>query len=263
MSTPSQPTPSAALPQEPAQPGLSEPARIIDTFIAPSKTFQDIKRKPSWFAPWVVNAVFLLIFAVVGVQKLDLVQLVRQGIEHSAMAQRRLEQATPEQRERGLQMQATISKVSFFLSPVFVLIAGLVIAGVLLAVFNFGFGAEIPFNRALAVTFYSMLPGVISTLLVIISVLLSSDPNSIDFASGNPIATSPAFFMDWNGNKFLYALVSSVDVIRIWEILLLGLGFAIVSTTGRRKLAPSTAIVTILVIYCVLAIGRAALAAVF
>ncbi len=256
------PTPAASLP-EPGQQPLSEPARIVNTFIAPRKTFEDVRRKPSWFAPWLVTSVFSLIVAVVAVQKLDMVQLVRQGIEHSPMAQRRLEQATPEQRERGIALQATLTKVSFYVFPVLLLIGGLIVGGFLMGVFNFGFGTEISFRQALAVTFYGLLPGIISSVLLIISLLVSSDPNSIDFASGNPVATSPAFFMDWSGNKFLYSIASAVDVIRIWQIVLLGLGFAIVSSSSRRKLAPSTAIATIFMIYAVLTIGRAAVAAAF
>lgn len=263
MSTPPSPMSSPVSPQEAVQPGLSEPARLINTFVAPRKTFEDVRRKPAWFAPWLISAVVSLIFAAVAVQKLDLAQLVRQGIEHSSMAQRRMEQLTPEQRERGIALQTTITKVTFFLSPVFLLVLGIVVGAILMGVFNFGFGADVSFRHALAITFYSLLPGVISAVLLIIAILVSSDPNSIDFASGNPIATSPAFFMDWNGNKFLYSLASRLDVIQIWEIVLLGLGFAVVSSSGRRKLAPSTAIATIFAIYFAIALVRAGIASAF
>jgi Yip1-like protein len=263
MSTPPPPAPSSIPPQEPAQPALSEAARIADTFIAPRATFEDVRRKPSWFVPWLLSAIVSLIFAVVAVQKLDIPQLVRQAMEHSPMAQRRMEQLSPEQRERGIALQATISRVTFFLSPVLLLLIGIVIGAVLMGVFNFGFGAEVSFRHALAVTFYSLLPGIVLYVLLIISILVSSDPNSIDFASGNPIATSPAFFMDSGGNKFLYSIASSLDVIRIWEIILLGLGFAIVGSSGRRKLAPSTAIITIFGIYFAIALIRAGIASAF
>jgi Yip1 domain len=262
MSTPPPPTPYA-VPQQPVEPGLSEPARIINTFIAPSKTFADVQRNPSWFWPWLVAAVVTLIFAVVAVQKLDMEQLVRQGIEHSAMAQRRMEQLTPEQRESGIAMQAKITKAIFFIYPLGALIIGIIIAAILMAVFNFGFGTEVSFRPALAITFYSTLPGIVGAVLLVVSILISSDPNSIDFGSGNPIPTSPAFFMDSNGSKFLYALASSIDIVRFWQITLLGLGFAVVSSVGRRKLTASAAITTIFVIYFILALGRAGLAAAF
>ncbi len=50
-------TPAGAVPQEP---GLSQWARVTNTFTAPSKTFDDIKRgHRSWWLP-------LLIMAIVG-----------------------------------------------------------------------------------------------------------------------------------------------------------------------------------------------------
>ena len=263
MSTPPQPTPSTALPQEPAQPGLSEPARIIDTFVSPRKTFEDVRRNPSWIWPWLLIAIISVAFGLVAAKKLDMEQLTRQAMERSAMAQKRMEQLTPEQRDAAVSMQAKITKVSFFLVPVFTLVAGLIIGAVLLAVFNFGFGASVSFKHALSVTFYSFLPGVLSVILLLVSILLSPDPNSIDFASGNPIPTSPAFFMDPNGNKFLYSLVTRFDIINFWQIVLLGLGFAVVSSVGRKKIAPSTAITTVFVLYFIAALVRAGFASAF
>ena len=69
--------------------------------------------------------------------------------------------------------------------------------------------------------------------------------------------------MDPNGNKFLYSLISRFDIINFWQIALLGLGFAVVSSLGRKKIAPSTAITTIFVLYFVVALVRAGLATVF
>lgn len=262
MSTPPPPV-AYAEPQQPVEPALSEPARIIDTFIAPKKTFEDIRKNPSWFWPWLLTAVVSLLFAIIAVQKLDMEQLVRQGIEHSSLAQRRFDQLTPEQRDKAIATQAKFTKGVFFVYPIGTLVVGLVIAAVLMAVFNFGFGAEVSFRHALAVTFYSFLPGIVAAVLLMISILVSSDPNTIDFGSGNPLPTSPAFFMDSNGSKFLYSLASSFDVLRFWQIILFGLGFAVVSSVGRRKIAPSTAIATVFVIYFILALGRAGLAAAF
>lgn len=259
MSTPT-PIP-AGLPNQPVEPALSEPQRIIDTFIAPSKTFLDIRRNASWWAPWLLAAIVSLAFAVVAVQKLDIEQLVRQGIERSSMAQRRMEQLTPEQRDRAITMQTKVSKFFFYASPIFFLVAGVVIAAVLLGIFNFGFAAELTFKQALAIFFYGALPGIVPALILIVSLFASSDPNSIDFASGNPIATSPAFFMDPTGNKFLYAVASSLDIVRIWQIILLGLGVSLVTT--RRKLSASTAITTLFVVYGVLVLVRGGIALAF
>jgi len=78
-------------------------------------------------------------------------RFIQQQIEKSPSAQRRMEQLPPEQREKGIAMQATGTKTVFYIYPVFTLIGGLIIAAVLMAVFNFLLGAEVPFQRAMAV----------------------------------------------------------------------------------------------------------------
>ncbi len=40
---------------------LSEIARVIDTFSAPSKTFTDVKRSASWWLPFLIGAVVTIV----------------------------------------------------------------------------------------------------------------------------------------------------------------------------------------------------------
>jgi hypothetical protein len=268
MSSPTGPTPPP--PQQysspepafvaPVGPGLSEPQRLINTFIAPSKTFEDLKRNASWWVPWLISAVFALLFGVVAVQKIDMVHFVQQQIEKSPSAQRRLEQATPAQREQGIALQATITKVTFYVIPVFTLIGGLIIAAVLMGIFNFILGAEVPFARALAVTFYAFLPGIIKSILLCVSLFASSDPSTIDIA-GNPMPTNPAFFMDPLGNKFVYTFLSYVDIFAIWYVVLLGIGFAVASS--NRKVSVSSGISAVFVAYGLWALGAACFKMIF
>src|SRR5947209_2638777 len=256
MSSPTGPTPppppmypvvSAPIQSEPTGPGLSQGQRLINMFFAPRKTFEDLKRKSSWWVPWFVTGIFIVIFGVVAVQKIDIVQFLQREIDKSPSAQRRMEQLPPEQRQKGLAMQAIGTKVVFYIYPVFTLIGGLIIAAVLMAVFNFMLGAEVPFQRALGVVFYSYVPLIISTILLTVSVLVSSDPNTIDLT--NPMPTNPGFFMDPQGNKFIYAIASSLDIFSTWVVTLLGLGFA--TASSNRKPTVSTGITTMFVVYAI------------
>lgn len=244
---------------EPQGPALSEPQRLINVFIAPSKTFEDLRRKASWWVPWLISALFALGFGIVAVQKIDMTRFVQQQIEKSPSAQKRLEQATPAQREQGIALQATITKVSFYALPLFTLIGGLVIAAVLMAIFNFILGAEVPFSRAMAVTFYSFLPGILKSILLCVSLLVIADPNTIDLT--NPMPTNPAFFMDPLGNKFLYTFLSYVDLFAIWYVVLIGMGFALASS--NRKVSVSSGISAVFVAYGIWALGAACLKSIF
>jgi hypothetical protein len=233
----------------PAGPGLSEPQRLVNTFIAPKKTFEDLKRNPSWWVPWLIVALFTLAFGIVVVQKVDMERFSQQQIDKSKFAQRQMEQLTPEQRAKNLSIRATITKVTFYIAPAFTLLGGLLIAAILMAVFNFMLGAEVSFSRALAVTFYAGLPGIIRTALLIVSLLTASDASTIDIA-GNPMPTNPGFFMDPEGNKALYSLASSLDIFLIWYVILLGIGFA--TASSNRKPSTSTGVATMFVVYGIL-----------
>ncbi len=259
MSTPQPPFPAPAEPTaQPVQPGLSQLSRIINIFFAPRKTFADVKLKSSWWAPWAFGAIFSLLFGFIAVQKLDMNNLVRQQIEQSKMMQRQMDQMSPEQRDQNIRVRASITKVIFFIFPIFSLITGLILAAIFMVVFNFGFAAEVPFGRALAIIFYSFLPGIVTAVMLIVNLLISSDLSSFNLS--NPVATNPGFFMDPQGNKFLYALACRLDVITIWIVALIGLGF---STCSAKKLSAGTAITTVGVIYGLYALVVAGFAAAF
>ncbi len=243
------PSPIPPIATEPVGPGLSEAQRLINVFIAPSKTFTDLKRDASWWVPWLISAVFALIFAVVAVQKVDMRQFAQQQIDKSPMAQRQLERLTPEQREQNLKIRAIATKVTFYAFPVVALIIGVILAAILMAVFNFLFGAEVTFSRAMAVVFYAGIPGIIKSVLLVVSLLASADPSTIDL-SGNPMPTNPGFFLDPQGNKAIYALASSMDIFAIWYVVLLGLGFS--AASANRKPNNSTGVTTVFVAYGIL-----------
>ena len=262
MSSPTTPTPpppppfppTGFAPEEPSGPGLSEPQRLINTFFAPKKTFTDLKRNDSWWVPWLISAVFCVIYAVVVVPRIDMARFLQTQIDRSPSAQRRMEQLPPEQRQQVISAQATGTKVTFYAFGIVILVGGLIFAAILMAIYNFVLGAEVPFGRSMAVVFYSFFPWNLATLLLLVSVLVSSDPNTIDLT--NPMPTNPAFFMDPMGNKFLYTIARNLDIFRLWAVVLLGLGFS--AASSNRKPSVSTGITTMFVIYGLLTLILAA-----
>jgi Yip1 domain len=244
MSSPTTPTPpppppfppAIGLPEEPSGPGLSEPSRLINTFFAPRKTFTDLKRNPSWWVPWAISAVLCVIYAIVVVPRIDIQRFLQAQIDRSPSAQRRMEQLPPEQRQQVMTMQAKGTKVTFYVFGVAMLVA------------------EVPFGRSMAIVFYSFFPWNLATILLMISILVSSDPNTIDLT--NPMPTNPAFFMDPTGNKFLYGIARNLDIFRLWAVALLGLGFS--AASSNRKPSVSTGITTMFVIFALLTLITAA-----
>lgn len=222
---------------ESAQPGLSEPARIINTFAAPSKTFLDIRRNASWWVPWLLISVFAIAFWIVVDKKIGFDQIAQKAIANS----KQLQSQPPEQQARIASSIATVSKYFSYGSPVLTLFFALVTALVLWATFNFLMAAEVSFGRSMAIVMYGWLPGsLIFSVLSMITVSLG-DPEG--FRVESPVGTNPAYFLDpHTHSRFLLVALSAVDVFSFWMVALVGIGFAL---NSKKKLKMSTAIATV------------------
>jgi Yip1 domain len=237
-------------------PGLSEPERLIDTFIAPSKTFTDIRRNASWWAPWVLMSIFALFFSFAVTSKIGWDQVVQNEIAKNPKAMERIDKMPPEQRDNMIRMQANISKYIGYGTPVVLLVIIVVVAAVMMATFNFGMGAKVDFGRSIAIVTYSYLPSLVSTVLAIVAMYAGADPEGFNIR--NPVATNPAYFMSPMGNKFLYGIASMFDVIAIWMIILMGMGFA-----ANSKVKRGTAIMVVAIWFVVIKLIGAGFAAIF
>ncbi|MBV9608909.1 MAG: YIP1 family protein [Acidobacteria bacterium] len=224
MSSTSVPTPGTIAP-------LSEPQRIINTFIAPSKTFADVKRVGRWWAPWLLISIFS--YALVGVvaQKIGFDQVTENQLKLSPKRAEQLEKSPPEDRARRMQFSVTITKTISLLIPLVNVIYFAFIAAVLLATMKFGAGAEITFATALAVTTYSYLPSIVHVLLAIASVFAGADPEGFNFQ--NPVASNLGHLVSPASSPAVYALLSKIDIFSIWICVLLAIGFASVSKLKR------------------------------
>src|SRR5690348_1866323 len=228
----SNPVPSPASEAAP----LSNGARIVNTFIAPTKTFSDLRRKAGWWEPWLLISVFSLAFVYTVDRVVGYDQVSANEIAKSPKRAEQLEKLPPDQKAKQIQISVAITRVISYVTPAVILIVYLIIAGVLLGTFNLGLGASVRFGTALAIVIYAALPGVLGIILGIVSLIAGSSSGSLDkeaFNIQNPVATNPAYFMNPTGNHFAYSLASMLDVFVIWSIILTGIGFACNSKVKR------------------------------
>lgn len=223
-------------PTEPAmnqEPGLSEPQRIVNVFFAPSKTFADIRRSARWWGPFVVACLlsYVLTFAVSN--KVGWNQAAENTMKMRPKQYEKIEALPPDQQAATMGRVATTMKGFSYCAPLLFLLFDLVIAGVLLATFNFGIGTEIRYSQALALMFYSGL--VLSLKAALGAVTLFAGMNAETFNFSNYVGSNPAYYMSIADTPpWLYNVLSYLDVFTIWMYILLGMGFAIV---GRKKIA--------------------------
>ena len=222
-------TASAIPPQETAP--LSEVERVIDTFVAPSKTFTDLRRSASWWLPFLISAIVSVAFVYVVDQKVGFRKAMENQIRIQPKQAERMEQMPADQREKVMQQQTGFWKIFSYASPAVGLLFYLIIATVLFATFKFAVSADFQFKTMFALVIYAWLPAVFVSLLAIVSLLagVSSD----GFLIQNPAATNLGALLDPTGSPVLYALLSSVDVFTFWSLFLMAIGVTCISKVKR------------------------------
>jgi hypothetical protein len=228
------PVPPSVVPAATPAP-LSQGARIVDTFIAPSKTFTDLRRSAQWWLPFLLATIVGWALVYVAEQKIGTEKMFENSLQARPKAEAQYEKATPEQR----QAQVKITGIAYYIAiPLITLIIWLVMSGLQFGTLKFVADANISYSQTLAVIVYAGLPMILRNVLAIVSVLAGVNPDG--FTLNNPVATNPAYFMNPAENPFWYFIASQVDVFLLWALVLTAIGFA---TTGKVKTGTSFAIV--------------------
>jgi len=223
---------------------MSEPARIINTFFAPSKTFTDLRRNTMWWGPWLLISVVSIAFIFTMGKQIGFEQVSKNQIEHSKRADQ-FDKLSPDQQARQLQLSVKIFRIFTYGSPALILFYFLITTVVLWTTFKVGFAADTTFGQAYAIVMYGSLPSVVGAILGIVSLFAGVNPEAFDI--NNPVGTNLAYYLDPDTTgKFVRGMASSLDVITIWSIVLMGIGFACTSKVKR-----STAIMIVAVWYLI------------
>jgi len=253
MSTPP-PIAAPVDPKAPSQPGLSEPQRLINTFIAPRKTFEDLKRNSRWWVPWLLGTLAIVAFLYTVEKKVGYEAIINSRFAHASFLQRAVSQMTPEQKQAMMDKQIAGAGSSLYTTPVVNLIIALIFAALLMATFNFGFDAQVKYKNALAIVFYGFLPKVVFSLLAIVIMVVGVEPEGFDME--NPVATHLGVLLGYNtDHRYLYRLLTGIDLFSLWWVFLIGLGFAIVSKTKMSTWAAVTAVGAWYVVFTLLRVA--------
>jgi Yip1 domain len=212
-------------PQEPS--GLSEPQRLIDTFIAPTKTFTDLRRSAAWWAPFLISAIVSVCFVAVAGQKVGFRKIWDNQLQSQPKQAERIENMPADQRQSMIEKQVAATKIFSYCFFLFILVWNLLVAAVLLATLKFALSADVKFKTLLAMVMYAGLPGALKAILAILSLLAGVSSDSFTFQ--NPLATNPGYFIDPATSPGLYRLMTSFDLFTIWTLVLGAIGITCIS----------------------------------
>jgi len=234
---------------------MGEASRLAGVFFEPSKTFADIAARPSFWVPLILSIAFGLLYITLYTQHVGWERMIRHQMETSSRAA----QLTPEQRETQAQMGAKFAPVIGYVGILAGIPIALVIwAAVLLGIVKGIMSVPIRFKQTFAIVCYAGLPGVIFMLLAIAVMFLKSPD---DFNLQNPLVFNPAAFMDQaTASKFVYSVASSLDLFRIWTMLLIGIGL---KAAAGRKMSTGGAMAAVFVPWAIWTLCAGALAGIF
>ncbi|WP_035346835.1 YIP1 family protein [Edaphobacter aggregans] len=214
--------------------GLSEVERVVDVFVAPSKTFTDILRSAKWWLPFVLMVIVTLGVTVVVDKQVGFERVAENQVHQNAKQEEAMNNLTAEERAQRLHGMAIGYRYSSYASFVFILIFVAIGALLYWASINFGMGARTTYGQMFAVWMYAGLPRLLTGLLTILTLLFGGNADAYDMR--NPVGTNLAYFMP-DAPPWLKAALGFVDVIGIWVLVLLILGTAIVAKVPRGKAA--------------------------
>ena len=249
------PDPVAASPDLTASP-LSETQRVVDTFVAPSKTFTDILRKATFWGPLLIMIVVALGFSFGVQQKVGWDKVFENNLHQTPSREEQFDKLAPEQQATQKTVAAKVTAIITYCYPVIILIFTAIFALLIWVTANFIFGGSSKFGQIFAVNMYANLVMNVKFLLAIVALFAGVAPDS--FLLQNPVGTNIGYYLSTDAPKWLSSLCAHIDLFEIWSVLLTTLGVAIVAKVSRGKAA--AAVIGWWLIFVLVGVGFAAAA---
>ncbi|HDQ45564.1 MAG TPA: YIP1 family protein [bacterium] len=198
--------------------------RMIGIFTSPRETFEDINKKPTWFVPFLILSLVIMVssFFLMDIRIADqMAKFEAQGI--------------PEAQLEIIQdrMAGPFKYIQLIFIPVSTLIIWCIITGLYLFTTNIVFSGETNFKKMFSVMAWTSLIGVIATALK--SILIYSKE------TGYGVLTSLAILLPTpamtDEPSLLFKVLAHMDVFSIWSLILTIIGISAISKVDTQKSA--------------------------
>ena len=216
-------------------PPLTEAQRVVNTFVAPSKTFTDILRKATFWGPLLIMILVSIGFSFGIQQKVGWDRVYENILHQSPKGEERFAQMTPDQAANAKAVAAKFTGIVTYLYTIVVLIITALTTLLVWVTVNFGFGGTSKYSQVYAVNMYASLVMNIKFILATIAIFAGLAPDSFNIQ--NPVGTNIGYFLSSDAPKWLMAFCTQLDIFAIWALVLATIGVAIVAKVSRGKAA--------------------------
>lgn len=248
--------PDAVVQPEASTQPLNEFQRIADTFVAPSKTAQDIVRSGAWWGPFLVLILVSICFSFTVQKKIGWAQVYDNAMNMTPKVKQMIQNLPAEQQAIARQKGIAREPYSAYGAPVITLLFTAIFALLLWPTINFGFGGTAKYSRIFAVLMYSNLIAYgAKFLLALIPLFVGLSPEG--FNLNNPVGTNLGYYLTGTGAPlWLVTMGTFLDIFGIWALVFTGIGCSVV---GRvKKSSAMIAVFGWMVVFMLLVAGIAA-----
>jgi hypothetical protein len=226
--------------------------RVTGVLFSPGETFADIVRKPSWIAPTLILTALSLVVCYFLIQKVDWASFQRKQIESSSFTSN----LTQEQKDQAVERNVKFTvPITWAIGALGSLLTILILTLIYWGGFNVFKGAGLKFGTAMGITSHALMPAAVGAVLTIIIVALKRagevDPQRL-------AATSLGFFLGPDAPKWQVALGSSIDLMWIWTLALLAIGYTAANPRKIQTGSAYTIVFGMWILWVVLKVGFAA-----
>ena len=221
---------------------------------SPGEAMSFLSKNPRVLAPMLFLCLFSMLAGGAVLMKVDSAELALRTIERSTRGASLSDEQKAQIRQ---QMNSPIVKGLTFASTVIgpLLLIGIV-AGVYFALFTM-LGREGSFKAFFSITAFAFIPSIIRQLAAALSAFLVPPSSLMPDELGS---VSPAVFLDRDSvSPVLFAGVNTIDLITIWILILLVIGYGFVTRKSLSKTARASAVVGVFLIYVCLRLAFAAI----
>jgi Yip1 domain len=211
---------SQTLPSAEAPETVSSVGRIFGVFFSPKPTFESIARRPTWLLPVLLLCVVELGVVAVYGHRAGWRGLIEKQLSNSSQFQ----ELPAAQKERQIEIASKVAPYIAYVEGIIgPFVAVLLFAGIFWLIFNMMVGAKFGFKTSLGIVAYSVMPGILLSLLGIL-ILFLKDPSTVDLQ--HLVASNVGAFLSSDSPKWLIAGLRAVDLFLFWEMILLAIGYS-------------------------------------
>ena len=243
-------TPTTRPPAEPSQTapkGKGLLARVVGVFLSPRATFADVAARPRALGVLALG----LFVVVIGLYLLLSTEVGQQAwLDQQVQQSEAFGRTIPDAQYQGMERIAPyIGYIAAGLYLVFIPIAVVILAGILLGVFNALLGGDATFKQVLAIVTHAGLITVLQTIFA-----LPLDYVRQTLSSPTTLGVFVPFLEE---TSFLARLLGMIDLFQIWWLVVLAIGLGVLYKRRTGPIATSLLTVYAVIILAIAAVRSA------